>query len=271
MPTRIVAARPTTLEVEFRDDDGALVDPGTVTVAAVRDNGDTQTIAADVDGTGAAARTVALTAAEVGDTPDLLTVTWTSASQGTRTQHVEVVGGWIVEIGDVRGDDLPAAIFSAAQLRRARDWFEEVAEDFCWAFRPRYRRHTFVGDGTTMVVLPNMYIRQVVWATIDGTTVTTSEWEFHDSGLLCANRTFPRGVTVEVGYRHGWDHPPPHLVDVGILAVREVAGKGDRRTSSALSVTSQSGAVTRNSVPSVKYPTGIPDVDAVLTRIKGGT
>ncbi len=267
MPARIAAGRPTTLRVEVRKDDGALVDPGIVTVAAVRDNGASLTIAAEVGGTGAAARTVDLTAAEVGTTPDLLTITWSSTSQGTRTDHVEVVGGWIVELSALRADNGLPGTFDADQLRRGRDWFEQTAEDHCGvSFRPRYRRHTFNGEGCNQVVLPDMQIRQILWATIDGEEVDVTDWVAHSYGKLTATQTFTHGAPVSIGYLHGYDHPPADLVDVGILAVRETVGQGDRRTSVALSVTSHTGATTRNSVASTRYPTGIPAVDAVLNR-----
>lgn len=265
--TVIHAARPSTLSQAWYGEDGTALDPGVVTVAVTRDVGTTQTVAAAVAGTGTSPRTVTLTAAEVGADPDRLTVVWTSATQGVRTQVVDVVGGWIVELGAIRAD-MPASNFSADQLRRARDWFEGVAEAHCGvAFRPRYRRYELVGDGSTWMVLPDLYVREVVWASIDAEDQVLDDWVLEGSKLRTVN-TLAWGKASVVGYRYGMDAPPPELVDVGLLAVKDVLGRADRRASRTLSATDQFGTTQRDSVESTRYPTGIPAVDAVLNRLK---
>lgn len=266
--TRILAATPATVSQRWSDQNGDPVDPGAVTVAATRDNGDTQTIAAIVV-TETGLSTVALTGAEVGDDPDWLSLVWTSEDAGVRTQQVDVVGGWIVDLADMRAL-LPAQNFTPEKLRQARDWFEDLAEHHCGvAFRPRYSRTTFLGRGDYRVVLPALELREIVWATIDGADATLDDWYAESYGRVTADTTFTYAKTVTIGYRHGLDAPPAELVDVGSLAVADAAKNDTRRANRVLSVADPLGNVQRDSVASTKYPTGIPAVDSVLNRLKG--
>ena len=161
----VVALRATdaaTLSATFAGLDGAAVDPGATTVTITRE-GDGTAVAtgAAASGTGAAARTYALTGEQTA-TLDRLTVVWTSAQQSggspaTITQVYETVGDWLFTVAEARAahPDLTAPTYGdpaiAAARQRIAEWFEEICGV---AFAPRYRREGCSGGGFGQLLLP---------------------------------------------------------------------------------------------------------------------
>lgn len=263
----IVTSRPATLSATFYTGEPT-ASAGTVTVAITRDNGAALVPAAAVSTTSGVA-TVALTAAEVGATPDLLAVTWTSSTVGIISDTVPIVGAYLVELAEIRGGKATTAVYSAADLARARDWFTNLAEEFCEvAFRPSYARDRFIGDGSVIHVAHWPHLRGVSWATIDGETVDVADWQV-DGPLILADTNLTHAETVEVGYTHGFDRPPARLVDAAVVACQDYlrTETGDRRVSRLLSETDQFGGTKRMSYAGDRRPTGIPIVDATLNSL----
>lgn len=262
----IVVSRPATLTVTFDDGEDA-VDPGTVTLALTRDDGTVQTVAADPDVDVDQVVTVALTATEVGDTPDRLTATWTSTTQGTIAQQVDIVGARIASLAAIRGGK--ATSYTVAQLAEALAWFEDLAEDHCGvAFRPRYARDRVRVTGGPLIAATWPRVREVLWATVDGVTVDVDHWDI-DGQILIPTVRPGHGAIVEVGYVHGYTAPPARLVDACVVACQDWlrTQAGDRRVSRVLSETDQFGNTARMARANTAYPTGIDVVDATLNQL----
>jgi len=152
---RILQNTPGTISQEWHED-GDLVDPGPVTVTVTRADGTELVSGASASGTGAAARTYNLTQAHTL-LLDVLTVTWVSGTKGTLTSVVEVVGGFLFSISELRAmlpDTKTAQAITDDQIKQARIFAEQALEDEAdVAFVPRYYRETFSGTGVTTAML----------------------------------------------------------------------------------------------------------------------
>jgi hypothetical protein len=98
---RIGQLTPGTLSQQWYED-GAVVDPGSVTVGITRADGTVLVAAgAATTGSGTGARTYNLTTTHTA-LLDRLTVTWTSTLKGTLLSYVEVVGGFWFSLAELR-------------------------------------------------------------------------------------------------------------------------------------------------------------------------
>jgi hypothetical protein len=153
---RIQQLTPGTLSQQWYED-GAAVDPGTVTVGITRADG-TVLVAAgsSTAGTGTAARTFNLTTTHTA-LLDRLRVTWTSTLKGTLVSYVEVVGGFLFSIADARAlKPLDSAVsYPTSQIVSTRLLAEQALEDACGvAFVPRYSLETVMYAGSPLVLKP---------------------------------------------------------------------------------------------------------------------
>lgn len=210
--TRTLQASPATVSESWYED-GALVDPGVVTLAVEQENG-TVLIAAGAatTGSGAAARTYNLTATHTANL-DVLKLTWTSATKGTRISYVEVCGGYLASLTDLRAEKPLDSVtnYPTANLITARTVAEIALEHACGvAFVPRYRRESKIdGDGTTEIVLQKPRPLSVTAASIGGTALTLTDVLLYDDGrLYYANGWTTGRQNVSVTYTHGHKYPP---------------------------------------------------------------
>lgn len=256
------------LQAAWYDDDGAeVLDPGDVTVAVTGDDGTVLLAAGTVtEGAGAAPRTVELPF-EFNGRLDWLTAVWTSSTLGEQTTHVEVVGGFHVVMHVLRQELGDAAKYPADRIRRARTWWEDLAETYCRvAFVPRYRRIDVDVAAARQVVLEDHAIRQLRAVTIDGAEIDVDACTLAPGGVV----VLPERVTgrLRVAYEHGRDRPPSQLTDAAVIAIADKL-RTDRSEQSrrVLSTTNEFGGTTRHTVASRERPTGIPEVDAVLADL----
>lgn len=227
MERYLVKTTPTTSVTYYED--GAVVDPGTVTLTVTREDGTVLGSALPTSGTGAAARTFNLTAATYTTVLDVLKLDWLSASKGTITTYAEIVGGFLFTLAEARKLNplQNTTTYPTADLIVARVLAETALEEACGvAFVPRYFRDRFDGSGTTDLLLPPrpLTITSVTIGATSasaGTALTASELQ--DLRLYPDGRLYnPLGWTlgrqnVEVKGTHGYKTLPPR---VGRFALR---------------------------------------------------
>lgn len=217
--------------------DGALTDPGTVTIGITNLAGTTIVAAATAtSGSGAAARTYALTAANAASL-DTYTVTWTpAATYGAQVQLVEIIGEHLFTLDDLEtyeGSVVTTAGISLADKERGRAKTLQDFEDICCvSFVPRYRRETLDGTGRCDLRLPSTKvtsIRSIEYRESGSTTWTAftadeladvliDPWgriERETLGVFTAGRRNWR-----VGYEHGWDRVPEPIRKEALRATR---------------------------------------------------
>jgi hypothetical protein len=207
---------------------------------------------------------------------DSLTLDFSGSVGGstvTARDYVEVVGGFLFDLGDARSDlGIPASVTSA-KLAQKRIEVEQECERICRrAFVPRFAREVLSGNGTERLGLKNSEIRAIRSVTVNGTPVTGSDLaaiNYSDSGVLTRpdGVLWPAGVkNIVVEVEHGWDYPPEDLRDAAMLRLRSMlprarSGVPDRATS----FVNDNGATYRLSLPT-KDTTGIPDVDGTYLK-----
>lgn len=244
-------------------------DAGAVTVTVTRGDGRVVVAAAAAAaGADVGEYTYTLSAAVTADV-ELFTLTWTSATLGQRVTQVEVVGGHLVELAELRvdADLMSQSRYPVKRLVAARDAFTRDAERFCGrAFNPTYGK--VEGVLGRVFYTSHSEVRRILSAGVDGATPTVNPegWTSSRWGQIIS----PYGwtLTTVVSYEHGLDTTPPDIRDVSVLAIRDrlmrsAAGRPNR-------VYAESGdlGTTRYSTPGPTRLTGIPDVDAVFDRYR---
>lgn len=277
MVQRILRDTPATLSATFYpagSENGT--NDGTVTVAVTRADG---TVVAGV-GAVSAGTAGAYTAALPAQTDlDLLSAVWSGATSKVRTYH-EIVGGYIVELADIRAQSniTGQAKFTTTLLEDARAWFTDLFTDYCgFSPVPRFAHELINGSGTNRLVLTTnkAYIRTVRYAAIGGTAISTDDlakWDV-DEGVIdgrLAGTVFTAGEhNIEIGYEHGLDTPPADLRRAALTAIRArlLGDLNSQMPDRAISMSNEFGNI-QYAQPSQRFPTGYPDVDAVLRRLR---
>lgn len=212
-----------------------------------------------------------------------VTATYTLAGYATtRTYPVETIGNYLFEIHELRAynSDVTEARFSAAAVRLAREIATERLEKIAMvAFSPRQRRVLLSGTGTESIMVPDVYITDVVAATLwesqigadDSDELTPTEVGDvvvdRDAGLLIRTDgdLWHEGTqNIEIDYVHGYEiTPDPVKRATMILAVEQLVSSGTpaRATSQATDIGDFRISVANMDLG--RY-TGIPDVDAVI-------
>lgn len=275
--TRIVLGQDAkvTSPLFVNDDEAATAADSTPTVAIVNAAGTTLT-APTVTSAGTTGRyTAALTDTAHASQLDTLTLTWTGTVGGSTrsmTQVVDVVGGRLFSVADLRAEPglEAASTFPTSLLRDVRDECEDYAERWCSvAFNLRFTQETLYYDGAGVLRPTFGRGRTVRTITVDGTTGTASDWAFTPAGhLYPVTGGLRSGVPIVVGYTHGWDTPPPKLVRECLRwARREVLARSARATTDVLAETLD-GQTTRYALPdpTMGRPTGVLALDPVLAE-----
>jgi hypothetical protein len=205
---RILRGTPATVSRTFYVD-GAVVDPGAVTLTITTASGTAVVTAVSTSGSGAAARTYNVTAAQTA-LLDTWTLAWTSSTKGTLYSTVEVGGGFVFGLSDLIAVRPPNLTWTTAQMVAMRTTVEDAIEEYYGtALVPRYRREKFSGDGTTLLQLTGP-VRAVRDITVNGTPldpVTIAALYLQDDWL--SGYTWPLGIgNITIGYEYGLDSRP---------------------------------------------------------------
>ena len=271
-----------TLSWQNIDQDGLAAAPaGAVTVTVTRADGTAIATGAATSGSGSAARTYSLSAAN-NQLLDLLTVVWTDAGDAsTHTTYVEVVGGFYFTLAEARASD--AALqnpdkYPDALIIATRREVEEEFERICGvSFVPRFRRDIVSGSGRSTLLLDRHPVRTVraiwtysdaddytAWSSDELATVVLDEW-----GLLTSRTGLAFGYgarNLAVAYEHGMTRPPAEVKRAAMQRLRSrmnssMSGIPDRATSFSVA----EGGTYSLDTPG-PYKTGMPEVDAALAR-----
>jgi len=241
--------------VTVRDGAGALVYTGTPTLA----NG---ALTADIP-------------AALLPRLDVYTIAWEGtlgAVTAAWESQVELVGGYIFEVADLREQDraFTAEKYPNETLREVRGWVEDVIEGpraANVAFVPRSARVTIDGTGRTALLLPNLNLREVYAVTVSGAAWTAGQVAalVIDDGAVWASSVWPEGRrNVTIHYAHGLDHPPGAITRAGLMLAREYLVKSD--VPGRATATSIGDQLFRLTVAGRDGVTGLPDVDAAIDQ-----
>ena len=281
---RILRATAATLTWQPTDSTGEPADPGTVTVGVVSSDGTVvKAVLTATSGTGSSPRTVALTAAQTANL-DRLTATWTVSGTVVASTYHEVVGGFYFSATELRASEPSLANTSTdptAKILMARAEVEEKFEAHGRpGFVPRFTVERLSTSGGVRHMLSRWPLRRVRWVrqwygyqstpTYLDYTATEVAGIYVDSVTDAA--VFPSIVagyeSVQVGYEYGFDDIPADVkaaaMTYGRLMVnRHRSAVPDR----AVSMTSPEGTSYQlGRVGTVWRPTGIDDIDEILTR-----
>lgn len=165
--------------------------------------------------------TQALTAAQTASL-DVLTASWKSDDGSTYTQTVEVVGGFVASITEIK-ERLDATPDNALVSAKREMALKEIEDACSVAFRPRYEKELLSGDGSTKLRLSRRRLISVESVSVDGVALTESELEaltLDPMGVLVSESPWPRGIlNITVVYTHGFVSYPPATHPVRDYAV----------------------------------------------------
>ena len=282
----------------------------TFTGEYVNDDGEVQTLTAAgtltvTDGAGASVYTgtPALAAGKLTATIpvanlaklDTYTFTWTGTAGTSVTwiQVIELVGGYLFEIADLRTMDrafTDTVKYPSATLRQVRNWVEDVIEGSRAAqvaFVPRGARVTL--DGTSPdytrgfspllygadyrgLIVPNYLVRQVHSGSVNGTALTQAEIDaitisdnllWRSAGVQWPAWPFGKS-NITLHYEHGHDRTPGAITRAALILAREYLIKSD--LPNRATATSIGDQLFRITVAGRDGITGIPDVDAAIDQ-----
>ena len=272
---RAFQATPDTIEHTWYGEDGAIVNPGTVTITIDRANG-TNVVPATTptSGTGAAKRTFDLTADHTA-LLDTLKVTWSSTLKGTAVDYVEVAGRPYFTIAEARALEELADVneYPPEAIASHRTLAESAIEEECGrAFVPRYARERLSGRGSARLLLSGRHLRQIRDVTIGGTALTSPQVEevVADGRELYRPYGWDVGTrNVVVGYEHGLDYPPPRLARAALILAKNWLVKGPIDDRAVSIPAGDAGGVISLATPGVRGAVfGIPEVDLVVQRYR---
>jgi hypothetical protein len=224
---RVLIASSTPVSVTWTNQDGTPVDPSpaTATVAVTNSAGSSvATGAATRTGVGAFSFTLSPTHTVRLDT---LTAVFTSAL-GSLTATVEVVGGFLFDVADLRADPdfADTTDWPTARVLAARNYAEqEIEEASNVAFVPRYSLDTFIGRNSAEINTFRIMLRTVRSATVAGTTVDPTTLIFNPhSGFV--HLWTCRGAAITLGLEYGMDSPPQAIANAALVVAKDFLSKG---------------------------------------------
>lgn len=249
---RIVAGTAPSLSWQLIDGTGEPADPGTVTVTVTRADGTVLATSAATSGTGTAARTYALTVAQMA-TLDRLMVTWVSSGTTLATTEVDVTASPWFSNAELRAQEpslAQTAAYPADVITTARLYVEAFFERVCHRrFVPGYDLRWVEGATSTSLVLPHPEVRKVRSAALyndpAGTSVATltltelNAIPAAPSGVIARYATTWATRWVKIGYEHGFTTPPPDVKRAAMRLTREILNEAK--------ITSPDAAVSWNS------------------------
>ena len=261
---RILAGSAATLEFALLDQDGEPDASGTVTVGVTRGDGSVLVAAGTATALVGQMRTVALTRAQTAPL-DRLTASWSIGSDVVGTTVVDVVGRHWFPLPALRSR---AGLHGVAQedLIDARDGFADLADRVTGvAWVPRWWSETFEHRGGNVIVPEWPQVRRLVSVTVGGAPQTLTDWRLDAAGgVIVTPSALAYDTTIVLTYEHGYDAPPEPLVKAALRAAEwSLLGDTSSVSPRTMSFSNDAGSF-RYAVASEKYPTGLPEVDAVL-------
>jgi hypothetical protein len=167
-----------------------------------------------------------------------------------------------------RDNRFPSRDWTAAAIEAQVASFEPIAEGYRGiAYTPRDRVQTFMVESCDRLVLDRKRIRSVTSVTVDGVALSATRIKLDPAGVLHIIGAVS-GLVVAT-YSHGYDSPPPLVLDACTEYVFCVlTGRASGVSRNTLSVGTEAGT-TRYSTPdwNAGRPTGWLDVDRLLNDL----
>lgn len=209
------------------------------------------------------------------------------------TDIIELVGGHLFEIADLRAQDrafLDTAKYPTETLRQVRIWVEDVIEGPIaarLAFVPRGRRVVLDGNMPDLsrayspvlynndyrnLIAPDFAIRKVNSGSINGVALTQDEIDninvqdnvlWRNSGQYWPAWSFGVG-NIKLHYEFGLDRAPGAITRAALILAREYLVKSD--LPARATATSIGDQMFRVTIAGRDGITGIPDVDAAIAQ-----
>lgn len=208
---------------------------------------------------------------------EYFTLVWNGTFGGVAqkiTTHAEIVGAFYVPLADIRAmkglSDTVA--FSNQKLEEERQWFEDLAEDYCQrAFVPRFAIDKLDGTDTEEIILTNIEPRIILSAKVSGVTQTgLTTWSLYPTGRVVRDvGTFGSSVAgrnVVITYEYGADEPDFELRNAALRAIQyrllgDSLGLPAETVSASVDVR---GPAFPLQLGGPSRPIGIPEIDQVL-------
>lgn len=210
-----------------------------------------------------------------------LVVAWTGTWGGvpqTLTTTAEIVGAYLFTLAEARAYDKAvlgnATVYSDAAIRAARvgitDFFQEITGV---GFVPRYGRAVLDGDGGRELKVQDFgHVDELLYASVNGTALTApelAEVSVYPEGRFYRPAGWPRSAdgsrrNIVLGYEFGAHQAPWDVHEQALVLLRYTLVPSDI-SDRTITWTNELGTF-RQAVPGEKYPTGLPSVDAMLSR-----
>jgi hypothetical protein len=279
MGIRIPVGVEANIRLFIDDEDGTLVDAtGTPTVTIIDGTG--TTVVSSVASTRESAGQYKYTLAPRTQL-DLLSVTWSAVVNGvTRTYSdtIAVTGSRLVPLWRFR-EDSELATVSGARLRRISDAVENVFSS-ALGFPPvteGLRTSWVVDRYTPELVIPCVerpqslyslsFIRGSVDAPFQYSAPDLAAVTSRDGAFFKTDGTSWNPGIYTAWLIHGMTRPPERLIEVGIILGRYIA-RQNNYPERALRVVSDNTEITFTMTGDADHPTGLPEVDTVLTSLR---
>lgn len=213
---------------------------------------------------------------------DTYTVNWTgtvSSETWEWTTELELVGGFLFEISDLRAADRAFADtvkYPTDTLKLVRTWVEDVIEGpraANVAFVPRGKRVVTQGPGVYRagaygIDVSDYELRGIYSSTVAGTALTApqiADLICDDNTIWRTDRPWPAGHrNVSFHYTHGYDTPPGAITRAAIMLAREYLVKSD--LPGRATATSIGDQMFRLTIAGRDGVTGLPEVDAAIDQ-----
>ena len=282
---RAVKDREIVIRVRVDDEGGALVNADSLPTVEVRDgDGALVTTGAVAQDAATAATGVYKATVNPRSQLDVLTIVWTVVVGGfTRKvrQEVMVQGGRLVPLWRLREDSELAGLSTTAMLRlvdAVEDWFK-AALHFPAVEEPLRTTFNFAG-GRRLRVPDAPYPKSLVALSEGDAALTTADladvsvvqgaFEFKSVGSFdivygTANRNWLCGrKTAWLTHGGPWSAVPEDVERAAALFARYIS-RANNYPERASQVATE-GALISLAMPDHDHPTGLPDVDAVITK-----
>jgi hypothetical protein len=204
-------------------------------------------------------------------TQGVYTARWTGTGY-QETSSFEIVGGFLFTVPQARAGDVEledTARFPAADIRGYREVIEAEFERITGrSFTPRTAIVEFQADGTDTAYVGLHDCAALVALSGPNGALTVADYHLDDSGLLSGLQSFCEGDRLTAVIDYGFRVVPDDVARVGILRLRtmlaaERSGVPDRAVTF---VAAEGGNFTLATAGRSGWETGIPEVDATLSR-----
>lgn len=260
--TRFTVFDPVTLKRDLDADETGFEPAGAVTVSV-----DGAAAVAATKGTGTV-YTVPLGVLPMG----VHSVVWFDGAAQIAADTVEVVGGHICSLADVRAGDsefADKARFSAPKLAAARAYVEDEFEQITGrSFVRRVAEIVEWADGSGLWVTGLSDSPKLLSVTVDGVAADVTTYSVDGNGVVEGPALEVAGSVVVARVEYGLTAVPEDVKRVAGIRVRSVVSQRDSGVPDrATSIVSPDGGQVNLATPGrAGYETGIPEVDAVLAR-----